>query len=227
MILFVNGDSTVAGYEMAPPGTTFDVIAKSPVPPLTLDELLSYQEKSRWSTLVAEALGLDCVNIAKAGSSNDRIFRTTLEWISGNLDEIKQTSPLVVIGWTHVSRAEFFVEKTGRFENFGVNFTVNFPLQQKAFETLVTRVHGNLALWQYKVSLHGILRNLGVRHLFFDSYERPDENQLSVMIDELAIMPSVMREYCSDCPVGRGGHFLEAGHAKWAKLITREITGRL
>jgi hypothetical protein len=57
-----------------------------------------------WATTLAEQLNLPLVNIASAGSSNDRITRTTIEQV---LQEKNNTNRLIVIvGWSFVRRLE-------------------------------------------------------------------------------------------------------------------------
>lgn len=226
MILFVNGDSNAAGYEMVPPGTTFDVMEQKPIPPLTRDEMLAYQAANRWSTLVSKQFGWSCCNIACPGSSNGKIFRTTLQWISENLSNLRDH--FVIVGWSAVTRREYFLEKNNHWNDFGLNFKPVHQIEQKAFESLVSPRQGFIELWQYKASLHNILKNHGVPHLFFNSYEAPSlvyGSYLRNLIDEDIIINTVMAEYCREknCRVGRGGHFLEDGHAAWAEEIIKNI----
>jgi hypothetical protein len=54
------------------------------------------REKNRFSKKLADKLNLEEINISTGGSSNDRIFRTTFDWIENNKEKVKDT--LFVIG---------------------------------------------------------------------------------------------------------------------------------
>ena len=60
----------------------------------------------RWSKLLSDKLGLEEINKARHGGSNDRIIRMTIEWCNNNQDKINDT--LFVIGWTSFNRFEFW-----------------------------------------------------------------------------------------------------------------------
>jgi hypothetical protein len=61
-------------------------------------------EHKVYSEFLSESLDIPIINIAKAGSNNKRIVRSTLE----KLLELKQTfsNPLVIIGWSFIKRIE-------------------------------------------------------------------------------------------------------------------------
>ena len=64
-----------------------------------------YRRTHRFSHVVGELTGLTYANIAVAGSSNDRILRTTVEWF-----EEGNTCDHVIIQWTNRSRIEYLSE---------------------------------------------------------------------------------------------------------------------
>jgi len=67
----------------------------------------------RWSKLLSDKLGLEEINEARHGGSNDRIVRITIEWCNNNQDKINDT--LFVIGWTHYNRFEFWDNYLDRY----------------------------------------------------------------------------------------------------------------
>jgi len=67
----------------------------------------------RWSKLLSDKLGLEEINEARHGGSNDRIVRITIEWCNNNQDKINDT--LFVIGWTAFNRFEFWDNFLNRF----------------------------------------------------------------------------------------------------------------
>ena len=62
------------------------------------------REKNRFSKKLADKLNLEEINISTGGSSNDRIFRTTFDWIENNKEKVKDT--LFVIGLSDNLRKE-------------------------------------------------------------------------------------------------------------------------
>ena len=67
----------------------------------------------RWSKLLSDKLGLEEINEARHGGSNDRIVRMTIEWCNNNQDKINDT--LFVIGWTNYDRFEFWDNYLDRY----------------------------------------------------------------------------------------------------------------
>ena len=60
----------------------------------------------RFGRLLSNKIDCDLVDISKNGSSNERILRTTLDYLNEpntNLNDL-----MVVIGWSGISRTEFF-----------------------------------------------------------------------------------------------------------------------
>ena len=72
------------------------------------DELKNKFEE-RWSYIISKRLNLEEINIAHDGASNDRILRSTIDWISYNTDKLKDT--FFVIGWTGPERWEEWLDK--------------------------------------------------------------------------------------------------------------------
>ena len=61
-----------------------------------------------WSDFIEKRFDVNCVNNAKAGSSNQRIARRTLEdLLTLNMDP---QSTMVIIGWTYISRDEVWYQ---------------------------------------------------------------------------------------------------------------------
>ena len=70
---------------------------------VTYGEELPEPENERFSKLICNDLGAEEINIAMCGSSNEAIFRTTVEYIASS----KNITPdLVVIVWSGVDRFE-------------------------------------------------------------------------------------------------------------------------
>lgn len=71
------------------------------------------QNLNRFSKKLSEKLNCEEINLSKAGGSNDRIFRTTFDWIQENKEKVKDT--LFIVGLTGLSRADLYDKKKGRY----------------------------------------------------------------------------------------------------------------
>ena len=68
-------------------------------------------EQERYSSLLAKKLNCNVENISKLGGSNDRIFRTTFDWINKN----KYSDTLIIIGLTEIFREDIFSNNTKKY----------------------------------------------------------------------------------------------------------------
>jgi len=101
MILFTNGCSWTYGGGLG----------------LDLPEDNEKRLKSVWPYFLAQKLKIDkVVNLAEGGGSNQRIFRTTLDWLHNTYD--KKEEAIAVIQLTDPLRYEFYVtDKIDDFSN--------------------------------------------------------------------------------------------------------------
>ena len=76
---------------------------------------LPNREIQRWSYHLAKKLNMEDVNLSSEGASNNTIIRTTIEWLKENKDKFSDV--LVIIGWTQMTRTEFFNDVTKEWEN--------------------------------------------------------------------------------------------------------------
>tara|TARA_E500000318_G_scaffold111983_1_gene133104 strand:- start:5108 stop:5968 length:861 start_codon:yes stop_codon:yes gene_type:complete len=67
--------------------------------------------KYRTSKLLSEFFNVPEINLAKSGSSNQRIFRVLNEWIENNS---KYINPLIIIGLSGITRFEYFSNFSNR-----------------------------------------------------------------------------------------------------------------
>ena len=57
-----------------------------------LKEIQDKKYENRFSKKLSEKLNCEEINISQSGGSNDRIFRTTFDWIQNNKEKVKDTS---------------------------------------------------------------------------------------------------------------------------------------
>lgn len=154
--------------------------------PLPLFEIYN---KFNWAAHVAEQLSIpNIVNYATGAGSNNRIVRTTINYLKG-LSEEQRKSTFVVIGWTLPDRNEIYLD-----DKLGYRSWEKFNLTQP-FEFLVTRpgldrkfidkiqnfqnqyivdLHSDYArifeFFQQSYLLANLLENLKVKYYFFNSF---------------------------------------------------------
>lgn len=67
-----------------------------------------------WPCVLAKKMGIDCVNLARSGSGNDRIMRRTYEYF---YEDIKNdNNPLYVIAFSGITRKDYWINKLQRYE---------------------------------------------------------------------------------------------------------------
>ena len=164
MILYVNGDSHTAGAEavnvhaFAEDDSKYFYLGRAPHP----DNL-----QASWGKLLSMALqsGFHCA--AESASSNNRIIRTTREWLPTIKD---QGEILAIIQWSTWEREEWLHD--------GIYYQVNAsgidhvpqPLQEK-YRNYIVGID-----WEHKTqqahdqiwAFHKELEAKGIRHIFFN-----------------------------------------------------------
>ena len=157
MILYVNGDSHAAGTD------------------IHLEDFFDQHQtkinnlKKSFGYLLAEKLGYKFVSDAEAGASNDRIYRTTKQYLEKNSQNV-----FVLIGWSTTDRKEFLINN--KYQSFAPGFRTNDPVLLKEFkkymlsldyDTLIKQNHK----WHKKIyNFHKELEEKNIPHLFFNTY---------------------------------------------------------
>jgi len=67
-----------------------------------------------YSKYLGDLVNVPVINFAMAGGSNDRIFRTTLEYCAGLSSDQK---PFIIIGFSFVTREETWIEDISKYSN--------------------------------------------------------------------------------------------------------------
>lgn len=79
-------------------------------------------KKLRFSKLLSDKLGVEEINLAKGGESNDYSIRTTFDWIENNTEKVSKT--LFVLGVTEISRIEFPLVYKNKFQTSAMNWVL-------------------------------------------------------------------------------------------------------
>jgi lysophospholipase L1-like esterase len=230
MILYANGCSMTYGYELVDDPRTH----------LCLDDV--YREAHAWPGRLGSRLGCDrVVNDAIPGGSNDRVLRTTIQWVLDHLDregEEARDHLLVVIGWSDPMRREFFIDGAWK-QTIPYHDYPEDPDLDK-----LNRVYRDLAWNEYESACRFLTQALAMQcflnyhripFLFFDAIKSCQET-LAAARDLLSharaldprtylnmaqcngSMASVLSEAT---PNWKGRHPAEDGHDHWAELLAR------
>lgn len=241
MILYTNGCSHVAAGEalntacFAEDDSRYFYLKRKPHP-----ENLAVS----FSAILAKLLKARLYCDAESAASNDRILRTTQEFLKGHYKEKVQEDVFVLIGWTTWEREEWQHEG----EYYQVNSSgldkLPEPLQPKYKQWIIdtaTNWHAHQHKWHQKVwDLHLELNEQNIKHLFFNShiafslinhrkdwghnYLNPyEENQTYFNLLKakgFSVRPSVAAE-------AGGGHYMVDGHQAWAHHLLPYLTKAL
>lgn len=172
--LFINGCSHTAGSEIEGSG-----IGEG-----------NYNRENCFGAQLAAKLGVDHINIALPGGSNDYINRSTYLWILDNLELAKRS--LFLIHWTGSNRSEIFFDNSNtdsywKFvpyvpdRNVGHVHTSHyapvFPNDQKrTLEILSKNMFLNEEHWEINrylnvINLQTILEAYGIPYVFRNSFQ--------------------------------------------------------
>jgi hypothetical protein len=166
MILYVNGDSHSAAGEAVNPSCfaeddhKYRHLGRRPHP-INLE--VSYGK------LLSDCLSAKLVCEAESASSNDRIIRTTLNYLKTNCPD------LVVIGWSTWEREEWLFKETYYQVSAGGHDRVPMELKEKYQRWVIDQNEYTRELkmvqTHHKIyQLHQTLLDQNIKHLFFNTY---------------------------------------------------------
>jgi hypothetical protein len=229
MILYVNGDSNCAAAEavndfaFAMDDPRFHYLGRKPHP----DNLEVSFAKKLADKLTAK-LDMD----AESASSNDRIIRTTLEYLKTNRPD------LILIGWSTWERQEHF--KNGVYYQFCAGWD-GFDWPQDVvsdYKTWVLNVpqdpKQHVNTWHEKIyDFHKLLKEKQIRHLFFNIYDNFKDAGSRYNWEDCYLGDPYEDNYFGHLvdhgfiPTKLGYHFKEDAHEYWANYLFSYLTSDL
>ena len=151
-MLLANGDSFTHGYY--------------------LDNL-----ESAWPFQLGRLINQPVVNLSMGGGSNQRIFRTTIDYLSTS------TPDYLVIGWAGIGRYELPTANTQyvRITPAGAQFNQDRPdnldpatIKEFYYKNLHNSYLNTVDLLNYIITLQNLCKGKNIKYLFFNAYATVD-----------------------------------------------------
>lgn len=229
MILYVNGDSHAAAAECvnshawAMDDGLYWGLGQRPHPD---------NERASFGCELANLLNAVLVCEAQAGCSNNRIIRTTRDWIERNRSNLSDA--FLVIQWSTWEREEWLYKDV--YYQVGASGTDSVPvaLQEQYRHFIVgldwaekTR-QAHDQIWRF----HQELVDLGIRHVMFNGNNNFGQSQNRMNWNGHYIRPydtestydSVLKNNGFNTVTSESWHFGPQAHCFWAKYLLQYIT---
>lgn len=230
MILYVNGDSHAAAAEAANnhgwacDDPQYFHLGTAPHPA---------NLAVSWGRILSDAMKMGLHNESQSGGSNERIIRTTRDWLATRKDPAQDV--FVVVSWTTWERQEW--QENGTWWQIGASGTDHVPQHMsERYKQFVAdidwyecakRCHEKI--WQ----LHQDLEDQGIKHVFFNG------NNYFGSIPETQRHewgPSYISPYDAHMTYSQwlldhgfqtvapdSWHFGQAAHAAWGRFVLQYV----
>ncbi len=228
MILYVNGCSHSAAAEAAVPhawACDDGKLWQHGEEPHPANLAVSYGRH------IADALCAELVCQASSGGSNNRIIRTTKQWIENNLDKLQDT--VMILQWTTWEREEW-LHKGKWYQVNASGIDVVPPELEQRYKNYIVNIDWNAKtlqahkdIWQ----MHLYLKSLHVRHLFFSGHSTFSDIQNRHDWGTSYMHPYIREESYHNWLKNNGGvyansqsyHFDAKSHRLWAEHMLQYI----
>jgi hypothetical protein len=224
MLLYVNGDSHTAAAEavnthaFAEDDTRYHHLGRLPHP----DNL-----EVSWGKKLADLIKMSFFCGAESAASNDRIIRTTTEWIGKYPKEPENL--FVVIGWSTWEREEWLINDVYyQVNTSGIDIVPDSHKQK--YKQYIDTVDWDkkTAMWHDDIwNFHKWLDNQNIKHIFFNcnnDFNKTD-NKKEWNANYINPYSSTYDAYLKEkghTPLD-GYHYDENGHTEWAKFLLKHI----
>lgn len=231
MMLYINGDSNAAGAEaangcaFANDDNTYHSMGRRPHPS---------NEKVSFGAVLAQKLGWTRFNDSESAGSNDRIIRTTREYLKTHRPDA------VLIGWTTWEREEWYHDGQWWQVNCSGRDSVPKELRDRYRDWIIAqsqRIHECEMMWHDRIwELHQELDGDGIPHLFFNCYShfhwiksnsfpRYDwkDSYISPYDKSGTYFEWLINQGCQPASPG-SYHFGKDAHKKWAEFLYPQLT---
>lgn len=221
MKLLINGDSHTAGAEavnahaFAEDDGKYKHLHRQPHP----DNL-----RVSWGRKLGEMLKMGTTILAESASSNERILRTTNEWLNNHSDDV-----FIIIQWSTWERQEWLID--GQYFQVNASGIDDVPDSHKQkYKEFVTSVDWNRCeqTWHVRIkAFHEHLTQRGIPHLFFNGntkFERikgQNDWGLSYMEPYTGSYHDWLQQNGYQTVAPDSYHYDARAHGAWAKHMMR------
>jgi len=226
MILLVNGDSHTAGAEavnshaFAEDDPKYVNMQRSPHP----DNL-----KASWGLKLSKMLNAGPLVLAESASSNDRIIRTTNQWLVEHPD----SDVFIIIQWSTWEREEWLIDnKWFQVNASGIDDVPNSHKQRyKEFVANVDWTKCTTNWFKRIKAYHEYLDSQGIKHVFFNG-----NSDFSKIKDRYDFGKSYIDPYTPEGTyhgwlqakghktVSKNSYHYDAqAHSEWSKFMVRYL----
>lgn len=177
--LYTNGDSWTAGHWIAPR------LIKKGVVDCNDPRNKSYRLKYAWPAFTGFRLGVNVVNGAHAGSSNDGIVRTTINDINKLLKTTPAKDIYAIIGWSSPERKDFYFR--GKYEAWDTLYPAELHHWEDKNNVIRNDLYKNYVLgyWNeeeyytrhmlHVITLANFFKSKSIKFKFFNAFYEPKD----------------------------------------------------
>lgn len=213
-MIYVNGDSHTAGADIIP-GICFAqddprylAYGRRPHPEAVVET---------WGYKVAQIFNQGFFCDAESGSSNQRILRTTRNFLDSTKDK---TSACVIIGWTTWEREEWqdgedYVQVTASGTDSVPEHMAEEYKQWVSAQTPSELERKRTQQYKEILELHHQMRELDVKHLFFHVNESVQTQDFGLNWHPIVYTKWLLEQGHQTST----GHFDSKAHTAWANFI--------
>jgi len=186
-----------------------------------------------YGNLLSKKLNTTLICEAEAASSNDRIIRTTTQYLENNKPDI------IVIGWSTWEREEWYNDEDKIWYQVNCSGIDQVPKKwAQRYKDYILNIN-----WQEKTNLaheqiwnfHMLLKNKNIPHLFFNTFNYFFTNSNNKVRDQFNWELNYIQPYNKDmtfveylknqhCKHNSVHHFGPDGHEKWAEFLLPHLT---
>lgn len=198
--LYVNGCSWTEGHLLEEQQETrdyakqqgYDFVSKFEIKKdgeFVVYPFVNFYNKFNWAGNIAQALNIPTiVNEAVGAASNDRIVRTTIDYVRNMSDEEKKTT-FIIIGWSIPDRGEIYLDDKHGVEHW-CRFHASHPFREtltwphlntefveridKFHQQYIVDVHTDYSrihyFFQQSYLLANLLEHHSIKYYFFNSF---------------------------------------------------------
>lgn len=202
-----------------------------------------------YGKIIGNKLNLQVTNHAIPGSSNDRIIRSTIEYLL--INKASAENLLVIIGFSFITREEIWVDTNKQIHLTdtiaGSRFTTFQRLMDGDIESIEkekfinTDINGQVIHFYYKLyMLISLLKSMNCKYLIFSAADNSDWPKLKWdFLKKLKIYEEISKEENiignihefsipkwakqNNLSTSHTGHMNDDGHAKFADFLLEKI----